>query len=1024
MAFFKLFGVSLLLLVMFAASSTTGSSHQPIEPGKARLNGFVSNVGQWPTDVLFMARQKNAVVWITKTGVVTDEYTMSRDLDLRTGTVARQEFIGGRLMPVVGLGEPISTMTFFKGRNGAYAASAPVYSAVTIQDVYPGVSLRYTYNLDNKVERTISVAPGADASVIRTKTFNGNRTETSAVTPVTSMVYGSYIGGNDEDEMIDLVLLGNGDVVVGGNTTIAEFPGATGGYSTTVKGVSDAFLARFDRKLQKVISYTVLGGTSQERMRAMVRDKIGNIYLTGETYSSDFPITSGVSGKLYKSGADAFIAKVDSTLTKLIIGGYHGGNKNDIPRAIAVDKNFLIYIAGASTSTDNFPVTFPATITITLIVWPYGTRTVPGGGRNEGQTDGFIASFSQNGSMQQSRFFGREGIDIITAMAVDASSSVYLTGSTTSATFETAPIPWLFASGRLPYDRTFNGGVTDAFAVKLTNELALAKSDDGTYSTFFGGAGEDEGRGIVVDNLGRAYVVGVTTSEDLPAFGTLVTQAIGQQDVFLAVFSDDGRELVGTTYFGGTGADGVTGLVSYQGSSVVIYGTTQSNEFPTFGDGSTGGRAGPTDGYISVLNISTNRFTTLIPGSGSDTVRKVVVDPVGDLYYLMTTTSNDVRTPDTTYDKTVAGTDGFVGKFAFGILELLAPSGGETWCVGGTRSISWSNSGLADTLKYRIEIAPADREEWTEIAKDRAGRNYQWRIGALETGQYRIRVRTDRGHVSQLTTPFTISNPPIITQQPKNSSACPNNPVTLSVSAIGAGLMYQWKKSGTDIPGANESSYSISELTNATIGQYSCAVTGACTPAQTSQVVTVSFATPTAITTQPVGTTVEEGRTFTLSVVASGVNLEYQWMRNNSPIANATTPQYKVDVAALADAGAYACEVTGGCGKATTASVNVVVTPAVSVQGEEEFGGQYLRLLGPSPANQSVTIRLRLTASAEVLVRVYDTRGAVVSAISMGTLASGLSDIEIPLAGCNPGLHFIEVAAGTLLRRIPATIVR
>ena len=176
------------------------------------------------------------------------------------------------------------------------------------------------------------------------------------------------------------------------------------GYSSSLKGTSDGFIVRFDSKLQRAVSYTFIGGSGDDRIRSVCKDEQNAIYVTGETTSNDFPTTSGVTGKLYKASIDGFAAKFDSTLKTLQVGFYHGGNKDDIPTAISIGQNGLIYISGYTNSTTNFPVTFPETITITIPGSkgkPPTYRTDPGGGKNLGQIDGFVASFSVNGAMQQ-----------------------------------------------------------------------------------------------------------------------------------------------------------------------------------------------------------------------------------------------------------------------------------------------------------------------------------------------------------------------------------------------------------------------------------------------------------------------------------------------------------------------------------------------------------------------------------------------------------------------------------------------
>ncbi len=990
----------------FAGATNTGASG---------VKGFIANVGQWPTHVLYAVRQNGATVWITRTGVVTDQYTINDGT--RSGTVIRESFRDVNPRFERRNGETVSYVTFVKGRDESQWYTAPVVSQVALAEYYPGVTLSYALTDDGHVRRNVIARQGADLSSIRCEILGGARPELADVSPVTSTVYGSFIGGNGDDELIGLEYLSNGDVIVAGNTSELDLPGATGGYSTAVKGKTDGFLVRMDSRLEKVLSYTFIGGAADDRIRAVTRDKSNNIYVTGETISNDFPTTSGVTGKLYKSLSDIFVAKFDSTLQKLLIGFYHGGNRDDIGRAIKVDGEGVIYVAGSTTSTSGFPVTFPATIKITIPGgWgrPPSSRDVPGGGANQGQTDGFVATFSANGSMQLSRYFGGGGHDIFTAMAVDKSSSVFLTGSTTSSNFETAPTSDRFASGRKPADETFNGGLTDAFVVKLSRDLTLASTDDGTYSTYFGGNNDEEGKAIVVDDLGRAYITGGSTSTNLPAIGTLNTQSFGKKDVFLAVFADDGRELVGTTYYGGSNDDEAYAMKLQSGTTVLIAGTTASENFPLTGDGIVSTRSGTTDGFIASINLATNIYATLVSGNKEDSVKSLSMDPLGNPYYVASTTSTNLTTYPKSASTTSTGLHGYVAKHAFGVVELTAPGGGETYCVGISKPISWSAQGFPDTARFQIQYSEAGSGKWVDVAKNVGGRSYLWKVPALATGPYLVRITTIHGHLSELLSPFTISNPPSITKQPVDASACGGKAATLSVTALGAGLKFQWRKAGTNITGATEATYTIASVDASSAGKYDCLITGTCNPSVTSATVNVLVGTPTDITRQPAGLTVDEGKPFTLSVAATGSTLTYQWSKGGVEIAGATSAEYTVSSATKANEGQYTCAVTGGCGTVTSSSANVVVMGGTSVEEDTE-ASSLLRVVGPVPANDYVVVRIsaELSRSGAAHLQITDAQGRIVGHYDVDSS----SDLHLPTSALATGLYTLELVDGIVVAR-------
>ncbi|MBK9182348.1 MAG: SBBP repeat-containing protein [Ignavibacteria bacterium] len=992
---------------------------------RVSVEGFVANVGQWPAEVLFASRNNGSDVWSTRTGVVHDSYSISSAEGIRRGTIVREAFNGVNSRFRLSASTPTAKVHFIQGYSGSEWYSAPVYSSVALMEYYPGVMFTFRHEPNGNVIRTIVAGDGADLSQISYEVFGGERPVTANITPSTSTVYGTYLGGASSDAIANIEYLPKGEVVVVGQTSSMTFPNATGGYSTVIKGATDGFVARFDRKLRRVISYTYYGGTGEDRITAVTKDVANNIVVTGETTSTDLPTTSGVTGKQFKAGIDAFVAKFDSTLSKLLVGFYHGGNNDDQPRSIIVDQNNMIYISGGTTSTANFPVTFPLIVKYE-IPWTFPKQylEMPGGGGNVGQVDGFVSVFTATGSIRHSRFYGGDGVESFTSMALDASGNVYLTGSTTSSNFETAPHKNEYFEPKLsPFDATFNGGKTDAFIVKLTSELGLVRTDDGTYSTFYGGNGDDEGKSVFVDGTGKAYVIGNTTSTNIPTTGLVNIQPIGQKDIFYTVFSVSGRELLSGMYFGGSGQDHVACAKQYQGgASAVIVGSTSSSDFPVFGDATVDDRSGATDGFIAILGSSTNKFTTLLPGSGVDTVISVLEDPYGDLYYAATTTSLDLATQDSSYADYAAGRTNYVAKYAFGIVDLTQPSGGATWCIGSSQTVSWSKQGIEDSVRYQIEVSRAGLEDWTTVAHSVKGNGYRWTIPSMPSGSYVLRLTSSRGHVSQLVTPLIIAGPPALTQQPMSSSACEGRPLTLGVAATGQELTYQWRRNGVDIKDAIGPDYTIPALSPQTVGQYVCVVNGKCSPNVTSQAAVVTIAPSTTITTQPVSRVVVQNTTLRLSVQATGGGLTYQWQKNGDPIPGATRSEYSVLAAALSDAGKYRCEVTGGCGTVTSDEIVVDVTPTTGVEEDPASQVRWVQLLGPIPASDVISVALSPSNPVHLSLRITDGQGRVVSSRDIGTITSITQIVQVSTSNLSSGVYALEFVGEQHSVRIPIIV--
>ena len=198
---------------------------------------------------------------------------------------------------------------------------------------------------------------------------------------------------------------------------------------------------------------------------------------------------SGTAG-----GQDAFVAKLNAAGSALLYSTYLGGAFDDVAYGIAVDASGSAYVAGKTVSPD-FPVTAG-------VAQPQCARASAGGAC----TDAFVAKLSATGSaLAYSTYLGGSSDDAAYAIAVDVSGNAYVTGYTQSSDFPAAKAL-----------QTGAGGGADAFVANLnTTASALL------YSTWLGGGGSEEGRGLGVDSAGSAYVTGTTYSQNFPTANPL-----------------------------------------------------------------------------------------------------------------------------------------------------------------------------------------------------------------------------------------------------------------------------------------------------------------------------------------------------------------------------------------------------------------------------------------------------------------------------------------------------------------------
>ncbi|WP_460944016.1 beta strand repeat-containing protein, partial [Spirosoma daeguense] len=163
-----------------------------------------------------------------------------------------------------------------------------------------------------------------------------------------------------------------------------------------------------------------------------------------------------------------------------------------------------------------------------------------------------------------------------------------------------------------------------------------------------------------------------------------------------------------------------------------------------------------------------------------------------------------------------------------------------------------------------------------------------------------------------------------ITGHPTSKTVCPGQPTTLSVTATGTALTYQWRKNNTNLVGATAATYTIANVLPEDAGSYDVVV-GSSTGPATSNPAVLTVRPYTLIPTPPVGQTANVGSPVTFSAVATGDITGYQWLKNDTAIPGATTTIFTIPSVATSDAGSYTIRVFAPCGAQTAMPVNLVV---------------------------------------------------------------------------------------------------
>jgi len=335
-----------------------------------------------------------------------------------------------------------------------------------------------------------------------------------------TLVYSTYLGGNDLDEVHAVAVDSAGDAYLTGKTQSDDFPSTSGAFQTKrspgvcvydTSGDSDRCSDAFVTKLNAdgTLAYSsYLGGTATDVGNAIAVDASGNAYVGGQTYSLDFPITPGVF-QPGSTGQNSFVAKLKPDGSGLVYASYLGGSDEDVIEALAVDSSGSAYVTGFTYSQD-FPLqnAFQAT-------WTTGDNA-------------FVTKFHPAGcALVYSTYLGGSYSDEAYGITVDRAGDAYVVGGTASLDFPMAnPIHGTCANCR--------GGGLATFVTELSPPgsglLFSTYLDDGTSI----GSG---GRAIALDPAGNIYVAGETASIYFPVLNAIQDQFASTESTFVAKIS-------------------------------------------------------------------------------------------------------------------------------------------------------------------------------------------------------------------------------------------------------------------------------------------------------------------------------------------------------------------------------------------------------------------------------------------------------------------------------------------------------
>jgi hypothetical protein len=640
---------------------------------KAGDHFFIENKGQWPAEVLYLARIGGLDAWITRNGVLYDFYRLQEvQGSAKTEEVLPNKFehkdftkTGHRvlyklqgnnsLVNTEGKEKQAGYYNYLIGNDpGKHASNVGLYKEALLKDVYHGIDLRYYFDKGN-LRYDYVVHPGADPSQIG---FALGGTEKTFLDTRGDLVFHTRFGQVALAEL--KTYQGTKD-----NEVSSNFVKTENGWSIAVGNYD----SRQTLIIDPLIYSTYLGGYNEDNVNNIAVDGWGNAYLTGTTPSPNYDTTSGAYQTSYAGKKDAFVTKLNASGTALVYSTYLGGSNDDVGSSIAIDASGNAYILGLTGST-NYNIT-----------WGAFQKKYAGG-----DWDAFVTKLNSTGTaLVYSTYLGGSGNEYGYSIAVNASGNAYVTGGTPSSNYPTTPGTY----------QTSLQGRWDVYVTKLnTTGTALV------YSTLLGGSSDDFGCSIAIDASGNAYITGYTESGTYPTTsGAYKTISPPSTDAFVTKLNATGTALVYSTYLGGSGSDLAFSIAINASGNAYVTGTTLSTDYNITTGAYKTSHTKSFDAFVTKLNTTGTAlvYSTYLGGSDQDLAYSVAVDVSGNAYVTGSTHSLDYDTTAGALQTRRNGNwDGFLTKLnATGTALAYSTYLGGT--VGGDegRSIAVDASGSA-----------------------------------------------------------------------------------------------------------------------------------------------------------------------------------------------------------------------------------------------------------------------------------------------------------------------------------------
>lgn len=702
---------------------------------------FEANQGQTGANVKFLSRGIGYGLFLTSREAVLTLRKPSGAPHQKTDVVHMQLNDSNMHMNPTGIDPLPGTSNYLLGQDESkWHTGVSSFSKVRYADVYPGVDLIY-YGNQQQLEYDFVVAPNANPKPIQIhfsgatslrldqsgnliiaaesgkiafhkpviyQVLNGirervpgafriladnsagftigkyDRAQPLIIDP--TLIYSTYLGGSNSDSIVGIALDSSGNAYLTGSTSSTDYPVTPGVIESTDKDPSSTvFVTKLNSSGSALIYSTYLGGSGSpsggDSGQAIAVDSAGNAYVTGYTYSSNFPTTTGAYQLTNKaaanSGSTSFVSKINTTGTALVYSTYLGGTMTDSATSIAIDSAGDAYVAGVTFSSD-FPVT---------------TGALQSTNKSAASDDGtaFVTKLNPTAtSLLYSTYLGGSNDYVaasIVRVAIDSAGEAFLSGAVGSTDFPVTTGAY----------QTTNKGIAGGGS-NLTLSKLNPTATKLIYSTYLGGSGAgyrgDVANSLAIDSAGNAYLAGTTYESNYP----VTTGAFQKTNKdfandlptgFVTKMNPAGTTLVYSTFLGGSGGsdgDRAIGLAIDAAGDAFITGSTGSTDFPVTSNAyQSTNLASFNNGavvFLTELNPagSSELYSTYFGGANSfaDAGYGVALSSSGDVYLTGTTGASNFPITKNAYKSTFNSanfTTGFVAEFTVSTAPATAPTG-------------------------------------------------------------------------------------------------------------------------------------------------------------------------------------------------------------------------------------------------------------------------------------------------------------------------------------------------------------